>query len=168
METFTNCYKFCAMQKQQKSLVIYAHLWLEHLMVRCIVAVLPNPDALFSERALSFYMLIALCETHNIMTPELAQALRLVNGLRNKCAHKANYEPRMTDLALNHPFARPRKKRSHAPFSFFLRQFVHLRSHFIQDRSQTEVAQRFQGPEENSSCPIAKTTSFSYCPEERR
>jgi hypothetical protein len=27
------------------------------------------------------------------------QALRLVNGLRNKCAHKANYEPRMTDLA---------------------------------------------------------------------
>jgi hypothetical protein len=33
-------------------------------------------------------------------------------------------------IPLNHPFARPRKKRSNAPFSFFLRQFVHLRSHF--------------------------------------
>jgi hypothetical protein len=42
------------------------------------------------------------------------------------------------------------KKRSHAPFSFFLRQFVHLRSHFIQDRSTIP-----QG--ESMSTPVPKS-----------
>jgi hypothetical protein len=94
----TNFHKFVAAQKMGKSLVISGHLWLEHLMVRSVVAVLPNPNALFRERSVSFHMLVSLCEAHGIIEIPLAGALRSVNALRNKCAHQANYNPTDSEM----------------------------------------------------------------------
>ncbi|MFY9573242.1 MAG: hypothetical protein WAV20_17730 [Blastocatellia bacterium] len=88
----TNYYKFVASQKMAKSILIAGHLWLEHVLVRSISAILPNHDALFKERSVNFHMLVSLCEAHGIIEPPLAVALRRINALRNKCAHRATYE----------------------------------------------------------------------------
>lgn len=74
-----------------RSLVIHAHLLLEHLLVRCLHVVLPNPDALFRNRTVSFSMLVSLCEAHRAIDSDLSRILRIVNGIRNKCAHKLVY-----------------------------------------------------------------------------
>lgn len=76
-----------------KSHVIGVHLLLEHLMVRCLHVVIPNPDALFGDRTLSFSMLISLCEAHGVVDTNLSRILRMVNAIRNKCAHKLVYHP---------------------------------------------------------------------------
>ncbi len=76
-----------------KAFVISGHLWLEHVLVRSLFAKLPYPDALFRERTLGFQMLVALCEALGIIEPKLSEALRVVNTMRNRCAHHARYEP---------------------------------------------------------------------------
>jgi hypothetical protein len=81
-----------------KSFIISSHLWLEHLLVRSLLAKLPNPEALFRDRTLGFHMLVALCEALAIIEPNLGDALRLVNTMRNKCAHHARYKPSDTEF----------------------------------------------------------------------
>jgi len=81
-----------------KSLVISAHLLLEHLLVRCLQVVLPSPDALFRDRTISFSMLVSLCEAHRVIDSDLSRILRMVNGIRNKCAHKLVYHPSDSEL----------------------------------------------------------------------
>ena len=74
--------------------VISNHLWLEHLLVRCLIAVLPNPEALFrSSRIPRFPLLVDLCEAHDIIASDFANVLRKVNALRNKFAHRIQFEP---------------------------------------------------------------------------
>lgn len=92
-ETRSNLSRFINAQLMGKSFIIYGHLWLEHLMVRSLAAKLPNPKVLLANRNLGFSMLVALCESHAIIEPKLAEALRLVNAMRNKCAHKTTYKP---------------------------------------------------------------------------
>jgi hypothetical protein len=82
-----------------KSEVIAVHLLVEHILIRCLYKVLPNPAPLFRGRTPSFSLLISLCEAHRIVSPDLAEILRTVNSLRNKCAHKLVFHP--PDLELN-------------------------------------------------------------------
>ncbi len=89
----SNLTKYINAQKLGKSFLISGHLWIEHLLVRSLVAKLPNPDAIFRDRAPSFHMLVALCEGHAIIERELADAIRLINSMRNKSAHHLHYEP---------------------------------------------------------------------------
>jgi hypothetical protein len=81
-----------------KSEVIAVHLLLEHLLIRCLHAVLPNPDPVFRGRPPSFFMLISLCEAHRVISGDLAEVLRAVNTLRNKCAHHMVFDPSDSDL----------------------------------------------------------------------
>lgn len=76
-----------------KSHVISVHLYLEHLLVRCLHALIPNASALFRNRTVSFSLLISLCEAHNAFDSVLADVLRKVNAIRNKCAHNMVYNP---------------------------------------------------------------------------
>jgi hypothetical protein len=81
-----------------KSEVIAVHLLLEHLLVRCLYAVLPKPDALFRNRTVSFSLLVSLCEAHCVFNSDLAEVLRKVNSLRNRCAHRLVFHPPDVEL----------------------------------------------------------------------
>jgi hypothetical protein len=81
-----------------KSEVIAVHLLLEHILVRCLYAVLPKPDSLFRNRTLSFSLLISLCEALSVFDAGVADILRKVNALRNKCAHRLVFHPSATEL----------------------------------------------------------------------
>ncbi len=89
----SNLSRYVGAQKMGTSYLLSGHLWIEHLLVRGLVATLQRPDALFRTRAPSFQLLVALCEAHGIVEPKLAEALRLINAMRNRGAHKAHYYP---------------------------------------------------------------------------
>lgn len=89
----TNLQKFLDGQQLSKLVVVASHLWLEHLLLRSLFAVLPNADVLRREKGVGFPLLVSLCEAHGVIEPPLADVLRRVNALRNKCAHQASFKP---------------------------------------------------------------------------
>jgi hypothetical protein len=93
----SNYERFVSSQKLRKLVVVYGHLWLEHLLLRMLHAVLPKPEAFFRERTPSFPTLVALCEALDVIDPSLGNALRRINTLRNKVAHQAGYDPSESD-----------------------------------------------------------------------
>ncbi len=78
--------------------VVAVHLLLEHLLVRALYAVLPQPEALFRNRMVPFSQLVSLCEALGIIGADLGGILRKVNALRNRCAHSLLFKPRDSDL----------------------------------------------------------------------
>jgi hypothetical protein len=93
----SNLRKFLGTQELGKIIVISGHLWIEHVLLRSLRAVIPKADALFRDRSVTFPMLVALCEAHEIIEAPLADVLRKVNALRNKCAHRASFNPGDSD-----------------------------------------------------------------------
>jgi hypothetical protein len=89
----SNLSRYIGAQKMGTSYLLSGHLWLEHLLVRGLIATLRCPDALFKARSPSFHLLVALCEAQGIVEQELAEALRLINAMRNRAAHQAHYYP---------------------------------------------------------------------------
>jgi hypothetical protein len=73
--------------------VISVHLWLEYLLAQCLRAVVPDADPLFRDRGIAFPQLVSLCEAHRVLDKPLADILRNVNALRNKCAHQLTFNP---------------------------------------------------------------------------
>jgi hypothetical protein len=45
-------------------------------------------------------MLVGLCEAHRVISADLAEVLRAMNALRNKCAHQLVFDPTDADLKL--------------------------------------------------------------------
>jgi hypothetical protein len=80
------------------SYIISVHLWIEYLLTRSLETILPNPGALFKNRVPSFYLLVDLCEAHNIIAPDFANVLRKVNALRNKFVHQLDFEPQQQEI----------------------------------------------------------------------
>lgn len=93
----TSYQSFVDRQTLGKLGVFGIHLWLEHALARSLYAVLPNPDALLRDRGTGFSLLVSLCEAHRIVEAPLADAIRKVNALRNKCAHEASFQPSTPD-----------------------------------------------------------------------
>jgi ribosomal protein S12 methylthiotransferase accessory factor YcaO len=91
--TETNFDKYVMGQTMGKMHVIAVHLWLEHLLVECLKVVVPNPAPLFRDRGMGFAQLVSLCEAHKVVSKALADILRRVNALRNKCAHQLTFNP---------------------------------------------------------------------------
>lgn len=89
----SNFEKYVMGQTMGKMHVIAVHLWLEHLLVECLKVVVPNPAPLFQDRGMGFAQLVSLCEAHQVVSKALAEILRKVNGLRNKCAHQLTFNP---------------------------------------------------------------------------
>ena len=81
-----------------KSEVIAVHLLVEHILIRCLHAILPDPAPLFRSRAPSFSLLVSLCEAHCVVSHKLAGILRALNSLRNKCAHSLTFDPSNEEL----------------------------------------------------------------------
>jgi hypothetical protein len=79
--------------------VLSAHLWLEHLLIQSLRAVVPNPDAMFRDRGMPFPTLVALAEAHSVLEADFADVLRRVNALRNKFAHRLAFEPTDNEIA---------------------------------------------------------------------
>lgn len=77
--------------------VLSNHLWLEHLLIRCLRA-LPKAEALVNERQISFAVLVSLAEAHAVIRPDVANVLRRVNALRNKYAHRLAFAPSSSDI----------------------------------------------------------------------
>jgi hypothetical protein len=84
-------------QTMGKFSVISVHLWLEHLLALCLRVVVPDPDPLFRDRGLTFLVLVSLCEAHQVVDAPLADVLRRVIALRNKCAHQLTFNPMAPD-----------------------------------------------------------------------
>lgn len=83
--------------------VVSAHLWIEHLLVRSLFAVLPKPEAIFNKRQPSFSQLVDLAEAVDAIKSDFAAVLRCVNGLRNKYAHRLSFDPNSKEVSdLNH------------------------------------------------------------------
>ena len=78
--------------------VLSSHLWLEHLLVRCLHAVIPKPEALIRDRGVTFAVLISLSEAHAVIETDFAEVLRCVNALRNKFAHRLAFEPNEAEI----------------------------------------------------------------------
>ena len=78
--------------------VVATHLWIEHLLIRSLAAVLPRPDAIFSRRPPSFAALVDLAEALEVVAPDFADVLRRVNALRNKFAHRISFEPEAEEI----------------------------------------------------------------------
>jgi hypothetical protein len=98
----SNYDKYVMGQTMGKFGVISVHLWLEHLLVLCVRTVVPNPEPLFRDRGISFPLLVSLCEAHQVIDAPLADILRKVNALRNKCAHQLTFNPREPDYQAIH------------------------------------------------------------------
>ena len=97
-EMLSNYDKYVMGTTMGKTLLISVHLLLEHIMVRCLHAVIPNPNALLGSRTISFSMLVSLCEAHGVLDSDLSRVLRMVNTIRNKCAHELAYNPSDSEL----------------------------------------------------------------------
>jgi hypothetical protein len=95
----SNFDKYVMGQTMGKFHVTSVHLWLEHLLALSLRVVIPNPEPLFGDRGVSFSLLIGLCEAHQIIDSPLAEALRKLNAIRNKCAHQLMFNPREQDWA---------------------------------------------------------------------
>jgi len=93
----SNFDKFVMGQTMGKFGVISVHLWLEHLLAQCLRVVVPNAEPLFRDRGMGFAQLVSLCEAHEIVDKALAETLRMVNALRNKCAHQLTFNPSDAD-----------------------------------------------------------------------
>ncbi len=89
----SNFDKYVMGQTMGKMHVIAVHLWLEHLLIECVKVVIPNPAPLFRDRGMGFAQLVSVCEAHRVVSETLADALRKVNALRNKCAHQLAFSP---------------------------------------------------------------------------
>lgn len=93
-EPKSNFDKFVMGQTMGKMHVVSVHLWLEYMLTECLKVVVPDPKPLFRGRGLSFAQLVSLCEAHQIIDKSLARVLRHINGLRNKCAHDLEFNPK--------------------------------------------------------------------------
>jgi hypothetical protein len=89
----SNYDKYVMSQTMGKFNVISVHLWLEYLLVQCLRCVVPNAEPLFRDRGMGFAQLVSLCEAHEIVDKPLAETLRKVNSLRNRCAHQLTFNP---------------------------------------------------------------------------
>ena len=89
--------QFLHTQNLSKAIVISAHLCAEHLLFRSLFAVLPKAEMLERERSPSFPLLVSLCEAHGVISPQIGESLRILNGIRNRCAHRGSYNPDIQD-----------------------------------------------------------------------
>lgn len=92
-EPESNFDKFVMGQTMGKVHVVSVHLWLEYMLIACLKKVVPDPKPLFRDRGIGFALLVSLCEAHQIVDKPLAEVLRKINRLRNKCAHELHFEP---------------------------------------------------------------------------
>lgn len=99
MSTKSNLSRYIGSQKMGTSYLLSGHLWIEHLLVRGLIATLRRPDSFFKARTPSFHLLVALCEAQGVVDPQLAEALRRINAMRNRAAHKAHYYPADSEWA---------------------------------------------------------------------
>lgn len=73
--------------------VVANHLWMEHLLLKCLDTVLKKPEAICRNGQPSFAVLISLCEAHGLIPDDVANVLRKANALRNRYAHRLAFEP---------------------------------------------------------------------------
>lgn len=89
----SNFGRFVMGQTMGKMHVVGVHLWLEHLLAQCLKTRVAHPKPLFRDRGMGFAQLVSLCEALQIVDTPLAEVLRTVNRLRNKCAHDLEFNP---------------------------------------------------------------------------
>lgn len=77
---------------------IQAHLYLDHVISRMIAENVPFPRHFQLERA-SFSQKLQFVGALGLMRPAQLAPIRVVNGIRNKIAHKLEYEVQPSDEA---------------------------------------------------------------------
>jgi hypothetical protein len=71
--------------------LLQAHLYFEHVVTQLLSDALANPDAVNVSR-MSFSQKLQFISALNLLPPELISSVEFINGLRNKIAHKLDFE----------------------------------------------------------------------------
>jgi hypothetical protein len=75
----------------QISPLLHTHLYIEHLLERIIRHQLPEPDRLLKEVLRYYYQKLRLVEAMGVLPPNMVEALKEVNHIRNRAAHTKDY-----------------------------------------------------------------------------
>jgi hypothetical protein len=78
-------------------MMIRAHLWAEYVLITLLEEALHNPECIDLDR-LAFIQKVNWCAGLNLMPVAAAEPLRILNNIRNKCAHKLDYIITSEDL----------------------------------------------------------------------
>jgi hypothetical protein len=71
--------------------LIQAHLYYDHVITQMLIEALVNPDAINASR-MSFLQKLQLIRAMGLLNGELASTLEFINGLRNKIAHRLDFD----------------------------------------------------------------------------
>jgi hypothetical protein len=94
----TNFVRYVSGANRIITYVVANHLWMEHILLRCLDTVLKKPQALSRNGHPSFSALISLCEAYGFIEDDFANVLRKANSLRNRYAHRLAFEPEAREV----------------------------------------------------------------------
>ncbi len=99
-EAIKLCFDTLVRQKDELSLIITGHLYIEYWLERLIRHSIPRPERLLDSGNLTFIQKLAVAESLGLVENKLARATRTLNNIRNKIAHKLKYQIPQKDLQL--------------------------------------------------------------------
>ena len=73
---------------ERKLRLLYAHLYIEHLLERYISTKLKTTDGLFGQRGLTFEKKICLAKSFGELSSQRLDSVRKLNQLRNNLVHR--------------------------------------------------------------------------------
>ena len=87
-------------QKDELSLVVTGHLYVEYWLEWLIRCSILKPERLLDSMNLTFAQKLAVAESLGLLEKELARAARTLNNIRNHIAHRLEYQIPKKDLQL--------------------------------------------------------------------
>jgi hypothetical protein len=80
------------------SLVVTGHLLIEYWLDWLIKLVIPHPEILFESARLTFLQKLNLAEALGLLSKKYADAIRILNNIRNHFSHNLEYKVSTKDL----------------------------------------------------------------------
>jgi hypothetical protein len=85
-------------QNDVLSLVVTGHLYIEYWREWLIRVSVPRPQKLLESARLTFSQKLAIAESIVPISGDMAEAIRIVNKMRNNIAHDLEYQPSQEDV----------------------------------------------------------------------
>ena len=94
------CFQTLVPLKDTLSLIVTSHLFVEFWLDWLIRASIPKPEKLLDNGRLTFAQKLALAESLGLLDAKVAEAIQLLNNIRNKVSHNLVYKGAQKDLQL--------------------------------------------------------------------
>jgi len=99
-EATTLCFETLLSHKDELSLIVTGHLYVEYWLEWLIRHSIPRPERLLDSINLTFVQKLAVAESLGLVRNKLAKATRRLNNIRNQIAHRLKYQIPQKDLQL--------------------------------------------------------------------